>query len=78
MMDQEQEKKLQELFAKELEKARLKGMMVGAATVSQMIFEKVKNVSRDATKNDLLRIIKDVRTFCEKGLNADKTYDSAK
>lgn len=49
-MDQEQEKQLQDLLSKELEKARLKGMMVGAAVVSKMIYEKVKNISRDATK----------------------------
>jgi len=77
-MNQEQEKMLQDRFTEELEKARLRGMMVGASVVSKIIYEKVNKVNMESTKNDLLKVFKDVMAFCEKGLNADKTYNNAK
>lgn len=71
-MTQEQEKILKEKFKKELEEARFLGIKMGVIVVSGAIYEKVANVSRECTKNDLLRITKDIKFICEKGLNADK------
>ena len=67
-MTPEQEKQFEEKLKEELEKVRLQGIGIGAKSISGVIYDKVKNVSRSNTKNDLLRVVKDVKTFCETGL----------
>lgn len=70
-MTPKQEKIFENKLKEELEKARLQGqgMSIGMKAVSGVIYEKVKNVSRNNTKNDLLRVIKDIKSFCETGLD---------
>ena len=67
-MTPEQEKQFEDKLKEELEKARIQGLGIGAKTVSKLIYDKVAGVSRTNTKNDLLRVIKDIKTFCETGL----------
>ena len=67
-MTPEQEKQFEEKLKEELEKVRLQGIGIGAKSISGVIYDKVKNVSRSNTKNDLLRVIKDIKKFCETGL----------
>lgn len=67
-MTPEQEKQFEDKLNEELEKARIQGLGIGAKTVSKLIYDKVAGVSRTNTKNDLLRVIKDIKTFCETGL----------
>lgn len=67
-MTPEQEKQFEEKLKTELEKARLQGIGIGAKSVSGVIYDKIKNVSRGNTKNDLLRVVKDIKKFCETGL----------
>lgn len=67
-MTPEQEKQFEEKLKAELEKARLQGIGIGAKSISGVIYDKVKNVSRGNTKNDLLRVVKDIKKFCETGL----------
>ena len=68
-MTPKQEKIFENKLKEELEKARLQGMSIGMKSVSGVIYEKVKNISRNNTKNDLLRVIKDIKSFCETGLD---------
>lgn len=67
-MTPEQEKQFEDKLKEELEKARLQGIGIGAKSVSGVIYDKIKNVSRSNTKNDLLRVVKDIKKFCETGL----------
>ena len=67
-MTLEQEKLIEDKLTEQLEKARTIGLSIGAKTISKVIYDKVVNVNRECTKNDLLRIIKDVKSFCETGL----------
>lgn len=71
-MTPEQEKQFEEKLKEELEKVRLQGIGIGAKSISGVIYDKVKNVSRSNTKNDLLRVIKDIKKFCETGLAIKK------
>lgn len=68
-MTPEQEKIFEDKLKEELEKARLQGMSIGMKTVSKIIHDKVNNVNRKNTKNDLLRVVKDIKTFCETSLS---------
>lgn len=67
-MTKEHEELFEEKLKVELEKARLQGIGIGAKSVSGVIYDKIKNVSRGNTKNDLLRVVKDIKKFCETGL----------
>jgi len=67
-MTTEQEKLFEDKFKDSLEKARIQGMSIGLKTVSKVIYDKIKTCDRTNTKNDLLRAIKEVKTFCETGL----------
>ena len=67
-MTPEQEKQFEEKLKEELEKVRLQGIGIGAKSISGVIYDKVKDVSRNNTKNDLLRVVKDIKKFCETGL----------
>lgn len=67
-MTPEQEKVFEDKLKEELEKARLQGLSIGMKTVVQIMYDKVKLVTRKNTKNDLLRVIKDIKLFCEKEL----------
>ena len=67
-MTPEQEKQFEDKLKEELEKARLQGMSVGMKTISKVIYDKVINVNRENSKNDLLRVVKDIKSFCETGL----------
>lgn len=49
-MTPKQEKIFENKLKEELEKARLQGMSIGMKSVSGVIYEKVKNVSRNNTK----------------------------
>ena len=68
-MTPEQEKIFEDKLKDELEKARLRGMSIGMKAITGVVYDKVKNVSRDNTKNDLLRVVKDIKKFCETGLD---------
>ena len=68
-MTPEQEKIFENKLKEELGKARLQGMSIGMKSISGVVYDKVKNVSRDNTKNDLLRVVKDIKKFCETGLD---------
>ena len=74
-MTPEQEKLFEDKLKEELEKARLQGMSIGMKTVSKLIYDKIINVNSECSKNDLLRVIKDIKSFCETGL-AIKTEDT--
>lgn len=71
-MTSEQEKQFEDKLKEELEKARLQGMSIGMKTISKVIYDKVVNVSREQSKNDLLRVVKDIKSFCETGLAINK------
>ena len=71
-MTPEQEKQFEDKLKEELEKARLQGVSIGMKTISKAIYDKVVNVNRENSKNDLLRVIKDIKSFCETGLDIDK------
>lgn len=68
-MTNEQEKLFENQLKEELEKARLQGMGIGSKAISKVIYDKIAGVGRDSSKNDLLRVIKDIKAFCETGLN---------
>jgi len=68
-MNKEQEELFEQKLNEELEKAKIQGMAIGCKSVSKVIYDKINNISRNFTKNDLIRIIKDVQKFCEVGLN---------
>ena len=63
-MNQEQEKAIE----KAMNDQYLRGLAVGCKSVTGVIYNKVKNVNRNSTKNDLIRVIKDIVKFCETGL----------
>ena len=67
-MTPEQEKIFEDKLKEELEKARLQGLGIGMKTISKVVYDKVVNVSREHSKNDLLRVVKDIKSFCETGL----------
>lgn len=67
-MTQEEEKLVHDKVKEELEKARIQGLGIGAKTISKVIYDKIVNVNREYSKNDLLRVIKDIKSFCETGL----------
>lgn len=67
-MNEEQTKVFEDKLKEELDKVRLEGLAVGCKSVSQVIYDKIKNVDRNCTKNDLIRVIKDIKKFCEVGL----------
>ena len=71
-MTPEQEKQFEDKLKEELEKARLQGMSIGMKTISKVIYDKVVNVNRENSKNDLLRVVKDIKSFCETGLAINK------
>lgn len=71
-MTQEQEKLFEDKLKEELEKARIQGMSIGMKTVSKLIYDKIINVNREHSKNDLLRVVKDIKSFCETGLAINK------
>ena len=71
-MTPEQEKLFEDKLKEELEKARLQGMSIGMKTISKVIYDKVINVNRECSKNDLLRVVKDIKSFCETGLAINK------
>lgn len=71
-MTPEQEKQFEDKLKEELEKARLQGMSIGMKTISKVIYDKVVNVNRECSKNDLLRVVKDIKSFCETGLAINK------
>ena len=68
-MSPEQESLLQQQLKEELEKTRLQGMTIGMKAVSKVVYDKVINVNRKYSKNDLLRVIKNIKEYCETGLN---------
>lgn len=67
-MTQEEEKLIHDKLKEELEKARLQGLGIGAKTISKVIYDKIANINRECSKNDLLRVIKDIKSLCETGL----------
>ena len=71
-MTPEQEKLFEDKLKEELEKARLQGMSIGMKTISKVVYDKVVNVNREHSKNDLLRVVKDIKSFCETGLAINK------
>ena len=71
-MTPEQEKQFEDKLKEELEKARLQGMSIGMKAISKVIYDKVINVNRECSKNDLLRVVKDIKSFCETGLAINK------
>lgn len=68
-MTPEQEDIFRKKLEKELVAARIQGMISGISIVSNVVYEKVVNVDNKCTKDDLLKIIKSIKEFCEKGLN---------
>lgn len=70
-MTEEQLKTLEDTYKEQLEKATLRGIAVGSKSISKVIYDKLKNVDRSYSKNDLIRVIKDLKKFCETGLNID-------
>ena len=79
-MNEEQTELFEQELKKELEKARLQGMAIGCKSVSKVIYEKLINAGRNSTKNDLIRVIKDIKKFFETGLginieNVSKSLD---
>ena len=71
-MTPEQEKLFEDKLKEELEKARLQGMSIGMKTISKVVYDKVVNANREHSKNDLLRVVKDIKSFCETGLATNK------
>lgn len=71
-MTPEQEKEFEEKLKESLENARIQGLSIGMKTATKVIYDKVVNINRECSKNDLLRVIKDVRSFCETGLGINK------
>jgi|GEM_PF-1880112 len=72
-MNEEQTKIFEDALKKELEKARFEGLSVGCKSVSQVIYDKIKNVDRNCSRNNLIRVIKDIKKFCEVGLAIKNT-----
>lgn len=77
-MTPEQEKLLADKINEELAKAKTEGMLIGTTAMVGVIYTKVKNVNRNNTKNDLLRVIKDIKSFCEKSLDITDKDDVMK
>ena len=46
-------------------------MGIGSKAISKVIYDKIKNIDRKYSKNDLLRVIKELKEFCEIGLDVD-------
>lgn len=67
-MTQEQEKFFENELREQLEKARLQGVGIGAKSISKVIYDKTNGDLRSLGKNDLIRVVKDIRKFCETGL----------
>lgn len=44
-------------------------MGIGAKSISKVIYDKANIDLRNLSKNDLIRAIKDIRKFCETGLD---------
>jgi DNA topoisomerase VI subunit A len=68
-MTDEQQQLFEQQLKEQLEKARLQGLSVGAKTFTKIIYDKTASVTKQSSKNDLLRVLKDIRTFCETALS---------
>ena len=71
-----QEKTFASELKKELDKSKLEGFTLGSKIVSKLIYNKVVNVDRNYSKNDLLRVIKDIKLACSKGLTDKNKSES--
>lgn len=67
-MTKEQEELFEGELKKQIENATLRGMGIGAKSISAAIYEKVKVDTTKMSKNDVVRILKDIKKFCETGL----------
>lgn len=67
-MTKQQEELIKAKLLEELNRAELSGLATGSKTVSKVIYDKVAAVDKSYSKRDLLRIVADVKEFCEKGL----------
>lgn len=66
-----QQKELEDNLKEQIEKATVRGMGIGSKAISKVIYDKIKNIDRKYSKNDLLRVIKELKEFCEIGLDVD-------
>ena len=54
-----------------LDRAILQGMSIGAKSVSSTIYDMLKDARSHHIKKDLLKVINEVKGFCETGLAGD-------
>ena len=66
-----QQKELEDNLKEQIEKATVRGMGIGSKAIFKVIYDKIKNIDRKYSKNDLLRVIKELKEFCEIGLDVD-------
>lgn len=71
-MTDNQEKLIESKIKEQLDKTRIQGIGIGAKSVSSVVYDKIKHINSQSSKNDLLRAIKDIRQFCETGLAINK------
>lgn len=67
-MTKEHEKIFEEELENQLKKARLQGIGIGAKSISKVIHDKTNVDFSKMSKNDVVRIVKDIKKFCETGL----------
>ena len=60
----------------ELAKAKTEGLLIGKTAMVGVIYTKVKNINHKNTKNDLLKVIEDIKSFCEKSLDITDKDDN--
>ena len=70
-MDKETEQKIEDEVRKQLEDATVRGMAIGARSVGTVIYNIVSPLTRNNTKNDMWRALKEVERYC-KPKNADE------
>lgn len=68
-MTPEQKQLLADKINEELAKAKTEGLLIGKTAMVGVIYTKLKNINHNSTKNDLLRVIEDIKSFCEKSLD---------
>lgn len=72
-MTPEQEKQFEEVLKTQLNKSFIQGIRVGTKSLSNLILYKTSKINRNYSKNELLRIIKEINMICERELGNKDT-----
>ena len=64
-MTKEHEKIFEKELENQLERARLQGIGIGAKSISKIIYDKTNVDFTRMSKNDVVRIVEDIKKFCE-------------